>query len=371
MQVRWLITFGALLLLISKFGFAELHRSEPLSAETPLVIEAKGELYQIQSPLAGSAESSIFFEMSYENQQEFLKKREQFLKQIAKALDALKMGFGIGVLTKDRFKYELDEMKFNSTARHFQDLPEGARADFARAQQEARILMIQKQSELAARTLRERSHEVIQSILRGLDRNLWQQAPLFAHSNEYGIVLSLGIALLGGIEKRGGWGGLFDIGISLGYNAETKSVVIQVFRDFERFESTAMKAVFMTGIIGKAGMYVTNQTEGRLQKNGSTFYPPVIPGYSSTTPESFASGLSSGVTWPPSPLGDLLTYTNQLDNKTVLKVTISPTLKGFLRIQTGLKLSDLNVILMPFEKAINSVRALLMRNGLCSQVFIR
>lgn len=371
MQARWLITFCALLLLVSKLGLAELQKPEPLRADVPLVIETKGELYHIQSPQAGSAETSIFFEMSYENQQEFLKKREQFLKQIAKALDALKMGFGIGALTKDKLKYELEEMRFNKTAERLKNLPDGAKADLHRAQEEARLMILQKQSDLAVRTLKERSHDVIQSVLQGLDQNLWQQAPLFAHSNEYGIVLSLGIAALGGVEKRSGWGGLFDIGISLGYNAETKSVVIQIFRDFERFESTAMKAVFMAGMIGKAGMYVANQTEGRLHRTGSTFYPPVIPGYSSTTPDSFVSGISSGLTWPPSPLGDMLTYTNRLDNQTLLKLTISPTLKGFLRIQTGLSPRDLKIILMPFEKAINSVRALLMRNGLCSQVFIR
>ena len=152
---------------------------------------------------------------------------------------------------------------------------------------------------------------MITRTLNLLDAQLWTQASIVAHANEFGVLAAVGLQAEGGNSAGVGRGGLADIGISLGFNRDEKSIAIQIFNDRETFKSTEMPMVMIAGLVGKAGFYVANQGKN-LSAEGSSFYPPVAPAFSSSTNRSFMIGASSGLTWPPSPLGDLLTYTNKL-----------------------------------------------------------
>lgn len=68
---------------------------------------------------------------------------------------------------------------------------------------------------------------------------------------------------------------------------------------------------------------------------GSTFYPPAFPGSTSYGPDMYAAGMSSGVGFPSPPLGDLLTFTNSYKRTALIKISVSPMVKGFVRIRVG------------------------------------
>lgn len=62
---------------------------------------------------------------------------------------------------------------------------------------------------------------------------------------------------------------------------------------------------------------------------------------SSFTDRNFSSGMFSGLTVPPSPISDIFTYTNRLDQKVMLRMTFSPLLKSFVNLEIGLGLDSL------------------------------
>lgn len=95
-----------------------------------------------------------------------------------------------------------------------------------------------------------------------------------------------------------------------------------------------MPVIFIAGLVTKIGFYVANQGKN-LNSHGTSFYPPVVPGFSTSTNQKFMTGFSSGLTWPPSPISDMLTYSNKVSQTTLLRLTISPIIKGFVHIQSG------------------------------------
>lgn len=333
-----------------------------------LTIKVGKSTYVIEAP--ASAERSAYDSLPPEEKTSFLKNRQNFLASLARGLQALRYGFGIGSVVKDTLRYSLRPLGDDLLLSRAQDMPPGVRVEFLEAYQ--RVLRERAEADEARmkRTFKEKSEEVISSMLRGLDRQLWSQAPLLAHANEFGVMASVGLQALGGVDRKG-WGGIFDLGLSVGYNRDSRSVVFQLFRNFERFQSTAMKAVFVAGILGKLGMYIANQKTGELRRQGTTFYPPVIPGFSSSTSTSFSTGLSTGLNIPPPPFGDLLTYSTRLNQGILLRITISPVMPGFIRLQTGFGLHTLKFIIEPVTSAINSARTLTMSRRLCGPVFLK
>ncbi len=199
----------------------------------------------------------------------------------------------------------------------------------------------------------ERVSEKIRSVLRATDAKLWAQSPLVANANQFSFLFAAELQAEGGSQAKK-WGGLYDLGFTLGYNTETKAVVLQIFRNRETFESTLMPALAVGGVVIKAGPHISRSNlDSSLQMTGQSFYPPFVPGYQSTTKESYAFGFSSGLTWPPSPFGDMLTYTNNLDHKVILKISFSKTFIGFVRVQTNFKSKTLELVQKKFAELFN------------------
>lgn len=284
-----------LLLPTAQAGFKSIHWSE--------------------KPLT-EVDQTAYQSMPDADQRSFQMKRFMFLKATESALMKVNWTLGMGSLVGEKLVFIKDKVKEAVTG---QDKVE--QAVFDNMQE----------------TFRQRSLRIVGNILKSIDKNLWEKAPVISKSNEFGLSVAAGIQALGGVGTKG-YGGILDLGMSFGYHTETRSLVFQIFLDREKFKSTLMKAVFIAGVVGKGGVYIANQSDSTKapSRKGESFYPPMIPGFQSTTPELVNFGGSSGLTWPPSPLGDVLTYTTDLSNDAILRITVSPIMKGFVRVSTAL-----------------------------------
>ncbi|MFN7823766.1 MAG: hypothetical protein ACK5P6_00225 [Pseudobdellovibrionaceae bacterium] len=158
-----------------------------------------------------------------------------------------------------------------------------------------------------------------------------------------------------------GFGGQFDLGISFGYNRESKAFVFQIYRNIEKFNNTKMGAMGYFGVAGKLGIMISHRSPQEMMTPliGSTFYPPGVPAYLSETPHMFSSGMSTGLGLPPPPFGDFLTFTNDLHHRTVLRVGV------------GVNLDWMRLWLEPVLDYAQRIQQSMTGTRLCKRVFIQ
>jgi hypothetical protein len=259
----------------------------------------------------------------------FLEVRKQILTKLAIALE--KLEFGIGSIEWINEKWKISKMKREMLRKQelLKDAPDDIKEILIIATQEEIDRDLQKIEELIERSFNERSHEMIHSILKRVDQVLSNQKQVVAHAQEFGLLASIGAQFILGSNQKG-IGGLVSIGISFGYNKATGAFYLDIFRSVEKFESTLMKVTFSAGIAFKAGIVV--QGEGGSGVKSKTFYPPAIPGYSNWSHSSFSSGFSSGLTLPPSPFGDLMTYQTITEVESLLNIQISKVYPKWVRV---------------------------------------
>ena len=194
--------------------------------------------------------------------------------------------------------------------------------------------------------------------MQNLDYKLWSQAPLLIASNEYGVSLAVGLSATRGFKDRGA-GGTEELGINLGYNKDSRAFVFEIFYSSEKFKMSRAP-VAVVGIPYKIGTYMAHRTKGfeTLGIKGETYYPPMIPGFSALSPDYFVGGMSSSISIPPSPIVDMMTFTNEFDRNTILRITISPIVRGFVRIQIG----DIKgSVIMVTSRVLNVVKAIALK----------
>ena len=309
-----------------------------VSDEVRVKIEAAGGQVVEADPM------EAYRRLSPENKVLFEQTRRQYLVQAGRVLDKMDGALGAGILIGDSVQFvKRQAMRVVKKPLTPQE-------------------KIEKQARKTA---------IIQSILQGLDYKLWSQAPLVIQANEFGLQASVGVIGLSGFLKKGG-GGLEEIGLSLAFNKQNKAFVFEIFHSSERFDHSAMPALNI-GINGKAGMLMVSrdlQDPTRAMK-GSTFYPPAFPGSSGAGPELFTAGMSSGVGFPPPPLADFLTFTNKFERNTVIRVTVSPMVKGFVRVQLGDVKTSAKLITYRFVDIYNAIRNKVIQynRASCQRVF--
>ena len=379
-KLSWL----SLSILMLMMSVAHAQTVEQLDIEVPpALVEVMGEdltikigkaTYQINAP--SEEDQFIYHELDNEQRLSFNQNRVLFLTSLARALHTVKYGVGIGSIVKDHVSYHYGNLKkgVKNVWESFRTPSHDYRVEQEIWAARERAMSIQEEmqndEEQVKLTLKERSEEAILATLKAMDQKLcWNQAPLMARSNEYGVMAAVGIVGLGGIRNGKGWGGSIDLGISVAYNRDQRSMVIQIFREFEKYKNTTMPAVSIGGTVVKVGGFIANQ-KNEYARKGSSFYPPSLPGFSSFSPDYFAGGFSSGLTIPPSPIGDMLTYTNSLNQKALIRISVSPMLKGFVRVHTGLGKDSLSFVLTPVQKAIESIRAYFTPKISCNTVFM-
>lgn len=245
--------------------------------------------------------------MSAEAKNQFQQTRLMFLEQIARVLNKTQFALGAGSLVGNGFRFVKQK-----------SLQLIGRGSTSPAQE--------------AVAFKQRSRMAVQSVLQGIDYKLWSQAPMLIEANEFGMSVALGLLAEGGTRRRGG-GGVEEIGLSFAYNKTQKAFVFEIYHNSEKFENSK-SLVAALGVMGKAGIHFGKRS-GASSLRGGSFYPPVVPGYSMTTPEYFSAGFSSSLGLPPSPFVDIMTFSNKFERTTLLRVTVSPLVKGFVRMHIG------------------------------------
>jgi hypothetical protein len=300
-------------------------------------IIAKGGTIEDVDPMAA------YNSMTDEQKAKFQESRIQFLTSTARVLSASRMALGAGSLVGNALSFVKIKVKkvFGKET---------------------------EQTEKVKMSFSERSEAAVQSALKGIDYKLWSQAPLVIDSNEFGLSLSLGIVAEAGVLKRGG-GGAEELGLSFAMNKTTRAFVFEIFHNSEKFDNTKA-AISVLGVVAKAGMTMGHREDARTIK-GSSFYPPAVPGYSSASAEFFSAGFSSSLGLPPPPLADLMTFTNKFDRNVLIRVTVSPVVKGFVRIQIGDVKGSVKLVAMRFVDVYHAItdKVFKTRGRSCSVVF--
>jgi hypothetical protein len=236
-----------------------------------------------------------------------------FLKNVARALNATKFAFGAGSIIGNTLSFVKDSV----------------------------VTLFKKNvsSETSAPkdkvTFKENSHNAVQATLQALDYKLWNQAPLLLESNEFGVSASLGILIENGVQYNG-MGGSEELGLSFGYNKTDKAFVFEIFHNSEKFSYTPA-VISIAAIVVRAGLTVFQKenTQPVTVKTGNSFYPPVVPVFKSEGTDNFSTGFSTSLGFPPNPLVDLLTYSNKYTRNTIVRITVSPLMKGYVRLYIG------------------------------------
>ncbi len=230
------------------------------------------------------------------------------------------------------------------------------------------------------RSLAEHGLNMVRDIVGAVDKFLFSQARLLIDSNEVGFVMGLAPILETGAAKWGYGGAPLSVYLSVGYNSQENSYVVDIARGSESFEN-AMSAFVIGGLNIQTGVYLlSSKSESEHQnRSGTTFYPPVAPMYVKVTKSGDYASLGMSTTFPPFG-GDLFTWTNKQSQVSVLRVKISKHIPGFVRWTWG-GMPNLGII---WQKVGNAVAELKSRaqikdrlknsslssSGLCRQAVV-
>lgn len=327
------------------FEFAALPDREEMKAALGLTLpeEVKAQILARGGSVEEADPLAPYQSLPEDRRQKFQEMRLHFLTNAARILSSTKFVFGAGSLVGDALSFV--KIKVRKVLGKEVELP-------PRVQ----------------RTFNERSHQAIQAVLKGIDYKLWSQAPLVIDSNEFGVSASLGLLAETGVLHRGG-GGAEEVGLSLAYNKSSRAFVFEIFHNSESFDNTKA-AISVIGIVGKAGITL-GRRNGAESMKGSTFYPPAVPGFSTSSSEYFSAGVSSSLGLPPPPLADLLTFTNKFERNVLIRVTVSPLVKGYVRVHFGDVKGSLRLVAMRFVDVYRAISDKVLRTGRrsCGPVF--
>lgn len=294
-----------------------------------------------------------FESLSPENKIKFLETRKIFLSAAARVLGSKKITFGAGQFVGEGLKY-IKAKAGNAFGKAF-ELATGMK-------------LVQSNYQYQARDLAERGVESIQATLQGIDYKLWSQAPLVIESNEFGISASIGIVGQSGVLDKG-FGGAEELGFSLAYNKSSRAFIFEIFHNSEVY-SKSRAAISVIGVVTKVGPTISRRT-GIETLKGTSFYPPAFPGYSTATSEYYSAGFSSSLGLPPPPFADMLTVTNKSERRQLIRVTISPILKGFVRLEFGDVKGSLQIVAARFVDTSRMITEKIYLRGrsYCGPVF--
>lgn len=221
------------------------------------------------------------------------------------------------------------------------------------------------------RSIRERSYKIIEKILLSINKTMWSQAPLAARSQEFGMIFTINAASAIGFGHQA-LGGSVGLGVSLGYNKNTRSLVFEIVQDAERVQH-ALPTVGVIGFIAKLGFYMS-AADHRLAPGialpATSFYPPVAPAFTTTGPEKFIAGVNGSLTLPPSPIADVFSWTSSSKTTTLVRIAVSPMFKGFVKFQVNREGGPIGAIIKTVEAAHDWITTRIAKHrGLCRSVY--
>ena len=258
-------------------------------------------------------EQMVYYkDLSEADKAKFHHKRILGLNILARGLSTIKKGLGIGAIIKDKIMFWKHKKEKTS--------------------------------------LTERSDNVVEAILRSFDAKAWESAPVFADMKEMGftgtgqIVAALGTNKQLDIHKKVAGkqvdvvvpelksGGAIGIGFTIGINFEQRSLMFQVFNSNERLKEVYLPLVYLAGNL-KGGLYFSSSTDKLYSSSkGEGFYPFAMPGYSESAPNKKSFGGTMAFGLPTSPLDTGLTFKTSMDEKSYLRIRISPFTWKFIGV---------------------------------------
>lgn len=328
------------------------------------LITDKNVVYSIPLKPSDPSLQQIYNEMPDEMKVEFQQKRRDILKSLIQSLRFTKFGLGMGSVIGDKITWVKEALIRPFQMREMKNF-EGPMEWFT----ETDSTEYEPKEKAPKQKISERGNQAINAMLVGMDKSLWERAPLIAHSNEYGIVIAAGSMAEAGVRGKGGFGGQYSLGVALAVNKDSKAAVFQIFQSVENFKSTILPFAAYLGFNVRLGVYIAEQSPGRehLRTKGTSDYPIAVPVFKSDSPSSFSTGMSAGL-FPPPPFDSLLTFKNHNSETVMLRVSVSPMLKGFMNFKTGI--GGESLALRPVNDFYQKIRISVNGNRLCSGVHL-
>ncbi|MBK9038697.1 MAG: hypothetical protein IPL83_05935 [Bdellovibrionales bacterium] len=112
------------------------------------------------------------------------------------------------------------------------------------------------------RSLGEHGLAIVRDIVGAVDKFLFSQVNLLIESNEVGFVMGLAPILEAGAAKWGFGGAPLSVYLSVGYNSQENSYVIDIARGSESFEN-AMSVFAIGGLNIQTGVYLLSSKSER------------------------------------------------------------------------------------------------------------
>lgn len=353
-----------LITMLTFFMNPETARSEGADFPAPLLVQqelsaadfvgdqgemridlGKGVIYRLEAMPREAAQLKPYNGLSSEQQELFLSRRQRFLTQIARALQASRLALGAGSLVGSSFRFVKDGLKKTLGA----PVPEAVESP----------------------SFRERSQRVVQTLLTNFDRQMWAQAPLMVSANEFGISASVALIAVGGYLKKG-FGGAQELGVSFAFNTESKALVFELFHSSEKFRTGEPFAAVLAAA-PRVGVQIARREMGPegLKSEGHIHGLPVIPAYAGAGEDSLNVGAMLTLGIPPTPIADFLGYMNEFDKTTLIRVTLSPIVKSFIRVEFGDARGAYRAVLAPFSTVMQAItsRVQALRFGRCESLF--
>ncbi len=283
----------------------------------------------------------------------FQKNRRIFLTGLGSVLSSTRLFYGVGSLARQQLSLLFKTKNKKGTTNHVVEnlaraLPPGAR-------------------------LQDRSFWVVENIIRAIDRALISQAQVIAEQNEFSVSASLGLLAEAGVSDRG-YGGSVGLGISIGYNRKSQAFVFEIFSEVEKF-NRAITPTAIVGIVPRAGVNMINQVSGRemTARRGHTTYPPLA--YATATPELWSIGATTSLLSFPPILPEFMVYTHSANRKALLRLTVSPATRGWVRVNLGQLPERVQLIWQSVQGGLNTVRSFKAKNfgrkGMTCQALFR
>ena len=291
-------------------------------------IDLANSLFIIDTPAFEKLE--YYNELSDADKEKFHQKRILGLNILARGLSTIKKGLGIGAVMKDKIMFW--KHKKESTP------------------------------------LTERSEKIVEAILRSFDAKAWESAPVFADLKEIGFTGTAQVVAALGTNKRLDIhkevkgkkvdvvvpelksGGAIGVGFTIGINFDQRSLMFQVFQSNERLKEVYLPLVYLAGNL-KGGLYFSSSTDKLYSSNkGEGFYPFAVPGYSESAPNKKSFGGTMAFGLPTSPLDTGLTFKTSMDEKSYLKIRISPFTWKFIGISVRNPMGLIKVGVMNIPK---------------------
>lgn len=359
------------------------------SVEEATVTEEKNELvirvndkttYVIPGGIPDDVDQLGYESLDTLNKAQFHKSRMEVLQLAASLLNSTHLVYGFGSITKNTIQLLSNQLNRPTVSSNPIDTYAAHSLGIDVREQSIDQWLLEKQGwkdekeKLAVKkSIRQRSHSIIHGVLLSLNKILWTQAPLAAKSQEFGVLLSLNAIFGAGVGNKV-FGRSAGLGISLGYNKVTKSIVFEIIQDTEKI-TKALPTIGLGGAIGKFGFYMTandHLSAPGKPMSSNILYPPVAPVFTSLGADRFVAGLNVSLTLPPSPIADMYAWTAESKTTTILRVSVSPLLKGFVKLQINKESGPIGAVIksvIEFKNWVSSIVRSKIRSSQCHAVY--